>query len=159
MNKLMKNTIKYGLGLTAILVVGILTLTPNNVQAKDRPGYYSKYNKDFVDTTYYSNATYAGYNPYPETIATGSVLGTSTSSTTQTTEKVTTKDSSTVDYKEIKEEFSDVTANALFGADSFFPTSLMGWLLFAIFVLVIVVLVRKFAGLEKKYHAAPLKSA
>jgi hypothetical protein len=153
MNKVMNSKIKYGLGILAILIVGVLTLA-STAEAKDRGGYYKGYSREFVDTSYNpSYATTYAYNPTPGTTtgSAGAVLGASTSP------KTIAKKTDTTDYKAIKEEFSDVTANALFGADSFFPSSLIGWLLFAIFVLVIIVLVRKFAGLEKKYNELPAK--
>lgn len=153
MSKITKNTIKYGLSIVAILVVGLLTLTPNSTEAKERTGYYNGYSEDYVNTSY--NPTYAVTNTYnPNPSSTNSyVLGASTSATIP---KTVAKAEPT-DYKEIKEEFSDLTASAVYGEDSFFPTSIVGWLLFAIFTLIIVVLVRKFAGLEKKYNDLPAK--
>jgi len=153
MNNVIKNTIKYGLEIMAILVLGTLTLTPNAAEARDRAGYYKGYSEDYVNTSFNPvSVSSVAYNPNPNT-TTGYVLGANTSkSTTKTVAKAPA-----TDYKEIKKDFSNSTANALFGADSFFPSSLIGWLLFAIFVLIIIALVRKFTGLENKYHATPLK--
>ena len=150
MSKIIKNTIKYGTGLMAIVVMGLLTIAPASTQAAEKPGYYKGYSGDFTDTSY--NPGYAVSNTYNPNPNNGYVLG----ANTPVAKKVVAAAPET-DYKEVKEEFSNVTANALYGADSFFPTSIVGWLLFAIFVLIIVVLVRKFAGLEKKYRDTPLK--
>ncbi|OGI76212.1 hypothetical protein A3C67_03280 [Candidatus Nomurabacteria bacterium RIFCSPHIGHO2_02_FULL_42_19] len=57
------------------------------------------------------------------------------------------------------EDFSDLTANAIFGTDTFMPSGLIQWLILAIFILIIIILARKFFGLEDKYHATPLKQS
>ena len=51
---------------------------------------------------------------------------------------------------------SDLTGNALFGSDGFFPTGLIGWILLAILILIIVIIVRRIYG-AKKYQSTPLK--
>ncbi|MDR3519581.1 MAG: hypothetical protein P4L63_01680 [Candidatus Pacebacteria bacterium] len=50
-----------------------------------------------------------------------------------------------------------LSANALFGSNSFLPSGLIQWILFAIFVLLIVILVRTVFGGKKKYQESPLK--
>ena len=55
--------------------------------------------------------------------------------------------------------YSDLASNAIFGAKGFAPSGLVQWIIFAIFVLVIVILARKVFGAKDKYHAAPLKHA
>ena len=52
---------------------------------------------------------------------------------------------------------SNLEANALFGSNGFMPSGLMQWILFAILILLIVILVRKIYGADKRYHAAPMK--
>ena len=52
---------------------------------------------------------------------------------------------------------SGLAANALFGSSGFLPSGLLQWILFAIFVLLIVILGRKVFGAEKKYQESPLK--
>lgn len=52
---------------------------------------------------------------------------------------------------------SELTANAVFGSDTFLPSGLIQWILFAILVLLIVILVRKIYGADARYHAEPLK--
>jgi hypothetical protein len=50
-----------------------------------------------------------------------------------------------------------LAANAIFGSNTFLPSGLIQWVLFAILILLIVILVRKIFGHEAKYHATPLK--
>lgn len=66
--------------------------------------------------------------------------------------KVTSVGVTTTDYK-------DLTANSLFGRFSFMPSGLMQWILLGIFILVIVILVRKVSGKDEEYYTTPLKHA
>jgi len=50
-----------------------------------------------------------------------------------------------------------LAANAVYGSNSFLPSGLIQWILFAIFVLLIVILGRIVFGSKKKYQEAPLK--
>jgi hypothetical protein len=52
---------------------------------------------------------------------------------------------------------SSLTANVLDGYDGFLPKGIIGWILFAIFLLIIIILVRKIFGAESRYLASPLK--
>lgn len=53
---------------------------------------------------------------------------------------------------------SNLASNVIFGStDSFMPSGIIQWILFAILVLVIVILVRKISGASDEYHDAPLK--
>ncbi|MBI3305936.1 hypothetical protein HYZ82_02250 [Candidatus Nomurabacteria bacterium] len=52
---------------------------------------------------------------------------------------------------------SELTANAIFGSDTFLPSGLVQWILFAILILLIVILIRKIYGADVRYRAAPLK--
>ncbi len=53
---------------------------------------------------------------------------------------------------------TDLAANAVFGAPhSFMPSGIVQWILFAIFILLIVILFRKVTNADKKYHAKALK--
>lgn len=55
--------------------------------------------------------------------------------------------------------YGNLTANSVFGRFSFMPSGLMQWILLAIFILVIVILVRKVSGKDEEYHHSPLKHA
>lgn len=58
-----------------------------------------------------------------------------------------------------EEDSSALASNVVFGGDSFMPSGLVQWILLAIFILIIVILARKFFGKEKKYEEEPLKHA
>ena len=55
------------------------------------------------------------------------------------------------------ETFSDLTGNALYGGNTFLPSGIVQWILFAIIVLLLVIMARKFFGGEEAYQATPLK--
>jgi hypothetical protein len=54
--------------------------------------------------------------------------------------------------------YSALASNVIFGSNSFMPSGIIQWLLFAIFVLIVVIVVRRIF-LADKYHAKPLKHA
>ena len=54
-------------------------------------------------------------------------------------------------------DVSDLASNAIFGSNTFYPSGLIQWILFAILILLIVILVRKIYGADKKYHSTPMK--
>ncbi|HEV7424520.1 MAG TPA: IPT/TIG domain-containing protein [Candidatus Paceibacterota bacterium] len=55
--------------------------------------------------------------------------------------------------------YSSLASNAIYGSNSFLPSGIMGWILFAILILIIVILARKIFSGERKYHSEPLKHA
>lgn len=52
---------------------------------------------------------------------------------------------------------SNLSANAIFSSDSFTPSGIIEWVIFAILVLLVVILVRKMFDKTEKYYATPLK--
>ncbi|MBY0376386.1 IPT/TIG domain-containing protein [Patescibacteria group bacterium] len=56
------------------------------------------------------------------------------------------------------DNFSALTGNVLYGTNSFMPSGIIQWLLLAIFILLIVIIVRKIFFADK-YHATPMKHA
>jgi hypothetical protein len=52
---------------------------------------------------------------------------------------------------------SDLASNAIFGTAGFLPSGLIQWILFAIFILLIIILIRKVSGAKEKYQTEPLK--
>lgn len=52
-----------------------------------------------------------------------------------------------------------LAANAFFGSGSPLPSGLVSWILLGMMILIIVILVRKVFGADKKYHETPLKHA
>lgn len=61
--------------------------------------------------------------------------------------------------KAVDESYGGLTANAIFGSNSFFPTGIVQWIIFIALVLAIVFIWRKFFGGERTYHSTPLKHA
>ena len=52
---------------------------------------------------------------------------------------------------------SALASNAIYGSNSFLPSGLIQWILFAIFILLLVILVRRIFGAKEKYQSTPLK--
>ncbi len=52
---------------------------------------------------------------------------------------------------------SALASNAIFGSNSFLPSGLIQWILFAIFILLIVILARRIFGAKESYETSPLK--
>lgn len=76
---------------------------------------------------------------------------TSTSKNTTNTTNATTTDTNS--------NYSNLASNAIFGSNSFMPSGLVQWILFAIIVLLLVILVRKLFGARKSYDESPMKHA
>jgi hypothetical protein len=77
-----------------------------------------------------------------------------------TTESNTTNNSSNTSTSRANDNTntgSNLAANAIFGENGFLPSGIVQWVLFAIFVLLIVILVRTVFGVRAKYEATPLK--
>ncbi len=55
--------------------------------------------------------------------------------------------------------YSSLGASAIVGSSGFLPSGIIQWILLAIFILLIVILVRKIFGGEKRYQETPLKHA
>jgi hypothetical protein len=55
------------------------------------------------------------------------------------------------------ENFSSLTSNAIYGSNSFMPSGIVQWVLFAIIILLLVILARKLFGGEDHYMEAPMK--
>ena len=55
--------------------------------------------------------------------------------------------------------YSNIASNAIWGSNSFLPSGLVQWVLFAIVILLIVILARKIFGAKESYNEAPMKHA
>src|SRR3989344_8596651 len=55
-----------------------------------------------------------------------------------------------------EDDYRSLTSNVLYGTNTFMPSGLVQWLIFAIFVLLIIIVVRKIFFADK-YHSTPLK--
>jgi hypothetical protein len=90
----------------------------------------------------YSNSTQANTSAYSNN------QNTSENTDINTTEpKVTTND------------YKSVTANAFYGKISFMPSGLVQWILLAIFILLIIIIVRRVLAKDEIYYSEPLKHA
>lgn len=98
-------------------------------------------------TTIYSNST----NPNPVAVVTIPNTIAKAKTTTSTKNTSVAKKTTPINTD------SSLAANAIFGSNSFLPSGLIQWILFAILVLLIVILVRKIYGGGEAYHAAPMK--
>ncbi len=131
-----------------------------------------------------ANSTYVAPAPAPDysnapTIKSNDPVAKTTTKTTKTVAKATTPKTTAVnagDYVLVPKsqllavnsaqvaglanvnpsDANNLTANSLF-AGSFIPHGLIGWVLIAIFILIIIILARKVFGRTKAYMAAPAK--
>jgi hypothetical protein len=83
-----------------------------------------------------------------------------TSTNTDTSNTSNNTDSNTVSNTDTSANaYKNVAANAFFGGFSFLPSGLIQWVLLAIFILLIIIVVRKVTGRDETYHNEPLKHA
>ena len=194
-NKKITNSLISGLGILAILALGVLVMPMKTDAATTGGGYgnntnYNSYIRNYGTTErdpnaegwYYSNAGSSnntavnyyngGYGtpnnnsglsnntvvtpvvtPVP-TIYSDSSAGNTASSNVAVK---TTSSTKVATVSKTTDNSSNLAANAVFGENSFMPSSLIEWIIFAILVLLIVILVRKVFDLDKNYHSTPLK--
>jgi len=55
--------------------------------------------------------------------------------------------------------YGSLASNAIFGSNSFLPSGLVQWILFAIIILIIVIIIRKIFGGREHYDELPMKHA
>lgn len=58
-----------------------------------------------------------------------------------------------------EDNYSNLASGVIFGSNSFLPSGLIQWILFAIIILIIVILVRKIFGGKENYDDSPMKHA
>jgi hypothetical protein len=152
-NKKINSIMVYSLGILVILTFG-LTM-PAEVNA-DRAGYVTPYNS----TRFPNVQSNDQYNSYVGPSATPIVYSASPAVVrTTTVVKKTTPAIKSSGAVLGKEDSSNLVANAVYGSNSFMPSGILQWILFAILVLLIVILVRKIFGGAKDYHSTPMKHA
>ncbi len=156
-NNIKLNKFIFGLGILAIFIFGVASM-PSDAYARTYTTSCGEGGCNYVfisprlpattvaspTPTVYSNST----GPKTTTVKKApAVKKTSTVKMTSTAEPVPT------------EQLGNLSANALYGANSFMPSGLVQWILLAILILIIVILFRKITGAEDRYHATPLKHA
>jgi hypothetical protein len=130
----------------------LIRLSPSDLEDSN-----GKYINVYVPGVGYSNARffeingYAAPAPSEEAVDPNSHLYTDNPEATQNAQ---TENGSTVG-----ENASALASTAILGSNSFLPSGLMQWILFAIIILLIIIIVRKVLGLGDKYHNTPLKHA
>jgi hypothetical protein len=88
----------------------------------------------------------------PVSTTTNTTTNTTVSKTTDTTKKVATG-------SDINPTYGSLTANALFGSNSFMPTGLIQWIFFVLLILAIIFLWRYVHFSKEKYMSEPMKHA
>lgn len=146
MNKTNLKSIVFALGVMVFSVVAIIA-APNETHAQ-----YGNYGGVSPYSTYGNSVPVNTYQTPPVVYSDPTVYSNSTNpNPPKTVAKAKAKS------KAPAQTTSDLTANAVFGSDSFLPSGLIQWILFGIAVLLIVIIVRKIHGGSEKYHATPLK--
>jgi len=84
---------------------------------------------------------------------------TNTTKTNNTTNSNSNNNSNSNVNDEANSNASNLAATAIFGSNSFLPSGLIQWILFAILILLIVIFVRRVFGARKNYEESPLKHA
>jgi len=157
----------YGLFLLAVLAFGVTVIPAKASAYEDVYGSWGNnptiLNNQYTYTPVYVPVPAPVYvNPAP-VVSAPIIYSSSTNpdATTapQTPTKAKTTSSLNTPAVETKTSApSNLAANAVFGStNSFMPSGLIEWVLFAILVLIIVILVRKIYGGSEKYHAMPMK--
>ncbi len=170
MEKINKNLIFYALGILAILTLWALMMP---IEAGAYYEYrYARYNfnTESNNRDLYPEAGYIAYpvNDYQGNQNSDANRNVSTNTTTYT--NYTTSDSNTSSAREDTEsnnsdssvsfsDYSNLAANSVFGSHSFMPSGLVQWVILAIFILLIVIFIRRVFGKDEKYYAEPLKHA
>ena len=155
------NIVFSGLGILTILALGVIIL-PENVSA-DRAGYVTGYGTtrwpSMTNNDDYNFSTRPNIIDYRATPVVYSGNAPTPKTTTTIIKKTTPVESGVVLGATDKKEEKDLVASVVYGEDTFLPSGIVGWILFAIFVLIIIILTRKVFGGEKDYHETPLKHA
>ena len=81
--------------------------------------------------------------------------------TTGTNDNTTSPDTYTevIEAENQTDSYSNLASNAIFGLNSFLPSGLIQWILFAILILLIVIVARRIFGAKENYDQAPMKHA
>ena len=168
MKKMNNKSINYGLKILTILAFVLIFVPFNKASAaygtnitycttsncESFPDYnnYSNYNNNsYYNGTPYQPPIYIAPPSTTPVVYSNSVNPNVVSYTTVPKKKTVAK------AKTNKVTVSDLTASAIYGSNSFLPSGLIQWILFAIFILLLVILTRIIFGAKENYHASPLK--
>jgi hypothetical protein len=176
MKKINKKSINYGLKILIILAFISIFAPFNRVFAQSGEGgsnytfgtAYSGYS-NYNGNSYYNSTPYQPpiYTPASTTTTTPIVYSNetnpnATSAATvpaRTVARARTSNStnSTVASSNNSNSANGLAASVVYGSNSFLPSGLIQWILFGIFILLLIILVRRIFGGREKYLATPLK--
>ena len=107
----------------------------------------------------YSNSVFFTINGYVISDAQTTAQNSNTSTVNSNADNANNANSANLTKEQVsnEESASSLVSNVIFGSTSFMPSGVIQWIFFAILILVIVILVRKIFGAEKKYQETPLK--
>src|SRR3989344_6154982 len=106
------------------------------------------------------NNTTATTNTTTNTTTTNySSTNNNSNSNTNTTVSNTTEENNNISASDFNESYGSLTANALVGSNSFMPTGLVQWIIFAILIVLIIFLWRYVHRSKEKYMLEPMKHA
>ncbi len=171
MNKIKNKLILIPTILTFIF--GLFLASPVYAQRINRNGYYEQ---QYIPINYYPTPTSNPTNPvviagceertvgfstttgqscYGNYINNPTTIVKNTDNTTSSVSNTTKKDNSIA----TNDSYGSLTANALFGSNSFMPSGLIQWIFFAVLILAIIFMWKYVHRSEEKYKAEPMKHA
>ncbi len=163
-----KNLMYFALAVMAILSLTVITL-PNNAGAYFDSGFHLRTNLDYTpppdfqsNPAIVNNRTVNNYNStnYNYSNQSNHSSDSSSSDTTiETANETTATEENNTESRVTTTDFKNLTASAIFGSNSFMPSGLVQWVILAIFILLIILFIRRAFGLDEKYHSTPLKHA
>ena len=162
----------YGLQILAILILAIV-ISPIEADARIVAG--GGYVTPYGSTKWNNNISpvnqyYPGYYYYEEpTVNQGYNQPTTTSNNSSTISQTTTVRNNSTGVTETNnsneepirtgEDVSNLASSVILGSNSFMPSGLVQWIIFAILILLIVILVRRVLRSNEDYQSTPLKHA
>lgn len=186
MKRVYNKSINYGIKILSILAFGIM-LMPTMASAQNyflggfggSGGSSAPYNYSY--DAYYPSSTSSYYNGSGNTYSSGysqstaptppptsyvaptPVVYSSTvnqnSASSNSTNRIVARNSTSSANKSAASlnTVSGLAANAFYGSNSFLPSGIVQWIIFAIFILLLVILARIVFGGRENYHSTPLK--
>lgn len=128
----------------------LVQITGNDTQAyKTNGGFF---------ITVYNGAPGGGYSNGVFFAVNSPVASTSTKTNNNNTVSPDTY-TEIIETENGTDNYSNLASNAIFGSDSFLPSGLIQWILFAILILLIVIVTRRIFGAKENYDEAPMKHA
>jgi hypothetical protein len=114
------------------------------------------YNQESFFLTVFNGEPGGGYSNASTFTIKNNIINATTTTNNQTTTSENTDTNNTVTNNDTNENFSNLTANALLGSNSFMPSGLAQWIFLIIIILAIIFLWR-YVYAEEEYLAEPMK--